>query len=319
MAAPTTTILRQPTRPDEFGIEVRFSPGSQDPSRIFRTITALIDTFQHIDGLLASSISPGMRPQILLEDIEAGSIRVWLRTLLESVPDDALRSGDWKPILGAFLVKAKGSIIDWTKDRNEISSRSEIVELQQVLLAAAEGTDVLHIPTYAPIPLADVAKAIELISDSMRALDETDSVLYLSSDPAIPFNQTLQIVPGSLTDLLVHEEVEHEHPMILMIKRPDLLGDAKWDFRHDRHPIEAKIQDLGWLVSFKSGAIPIHPGDALRCHVRTLVRYGSDGKVVDTKYEIIKVDAVIHQTQNSQSEFDDFPARRSDKAQSGNA
>jgi hypothetical protein len=69
--------------------------------------------------------------------------------------------------------------------------------------------------------------------------------------------------------------------MILVVKRPDFLGDARWEFRHGRLPIEAKILDGGWLADFRNGVAVLKPGDALRAMVRSRVRYGYDGELVD--------------------------------------
>jgi hypothetical protein len=110
-------------------------------------------------------------------------------------------------------------------------------------------------------------------------------------------------VPEALTDLLVREVITSEVPMILVIKRPDFLGDAKWEFRHDRRSFEARIRDAKWLTEFREGTEVIHPGDALRSTVRSTVRYGFDGEVVDSQHEIVKVEGVIHTIRPSQGHF----------------
>ena len=57
-------------------------------------MTGLIEAFQEIDTYLAQSIRSGFEPLTLLEDIETGSLRVWLRNVLTTVDDESLRSGD---------------------------------------------------------------------------------------------------------------------------------------------------------------------------------------------------------------------------------
>jgi hypothetical protein len=303
---PTTPSYR-PHEPDEFGIEINFSPHSDTPSRVFRVMTSLIDSFQEIDGFLAGSIATGLKPSTLLEDIESGSIRVWLRNILESIDDESLKSGEWKKVIGAYLVKAKRIMIDWTDRRTTVTAEAEIAELRQELLDAAAQTDVLRIPTYVPIPSNEVVRSIQLISDALQPLNEDDSVSYLSSERIIEFNKSFEVVPAALTDLLVREVMTSEAPMILVIKRPDFLGDSKWEFRHDRRVFEARILDPAWMTEFRLGTVVIHPGDALRAVVRSTVRYGFDGEVVDSQHEIIKVDGVIHTIRPSQGHFFNLP------------
>jgi hypothetical protein len=42
-------IERRQCDPDEFGIEINYTPNSDAPSRVFRTMAALIEGFQVID------------------------------------------------------------------------------------------------------------------------------------------------------------------------------------------------------------------------------------------------------------------------------
>lgn len=71
--------------PDEFGIEITFAPHSDAPSRVFRALTGMIEAFQEIDTLLVGSIRSTLQPSTLLEDIEAGSVKVWLRNALIAI------------------------------------------------------------------------------------------------------------------------------------------------------------------------------------------------------------------------------------------
>jgi hypothetical protein len=293
----------QPHDPDEFGIEITFAPHSDAPARVFRVMTALIDSFQEIDGFLAGVIATGLKPSTLLEDIESGSLRVWLRNILDSVDDDSLKSGEWKKIVGAYLVRAKRIMVQWTERRDTVDSEAAVQELRQEILDAAAQTDVLRIPTYAPISSTEVARSIVMISSAIEPLGERDSIAYLSVETPVQFNKSLQIVPDALTDLLVKESITSETPMILMIKRPDFLGDSRWEFRHEHRVFEARIQDLEWMSEFRNGLVFLQPGDALRSLVRSIVRYGYDGEVVDSKHEIIKVVEVIHTIRPSQGNF----------------
>jgi hypothetical protein len=45
----------------------------------------MIEAFQEIDTLLVGSIRSTLQPSTLLEDIEAGSVKVWLRNALIAI------------------------------------------------------------------------------------------------------------------------------------------------------------------------------------------------------------------------------------------
>jgi hypothetical protein len=127
------------------GIEIDFQPGSDAPARVFKTMTALIEAFESIDKELVTSVAR-IQPVLFLENIEAGSIKAWLRTQLESLDDQSLKSGDWKKVVGAFLVRAKYMLVDFLQEHSTITSKSEIEALQIKILEAAKETGVLGIP-----------------------------------------------------------------------------------------------------------------------------------------------------------------------------
>ena len=56
----------------------------------------------------------------------------------------------------------------------------------------------------------------------------------------------------SIEDLLTSEIITSTSEMILKIKKPDYLGDSKWEFRHRRETINARIIDNDWLAQFRN-------------------------------------------------------------------
>jgi hypothetical protein len=102
-------------------------------------MTALIDAFQEIDGFLARSIKTEIKPTTLLEDIETGSLRAWLGNALESIDDESLKSGDWKKIVGAYLVNAKRIMVEWTHGRTEVTSSEELEECNEAFWRKRQG------------------------------------------------------------------------------------------------------------------------------------------------------------------------------------
>jgi len=276
----------------DFGIEIDFQPGSDAPSRVFRTMTGLIEAFESVDKELVKSVAR-IQPVLLLEDIEAGSIRTWLRTQLESFDDEALRSGDWKKVVGVFLVKAKYIMVDFLQDHSTVTSKAEIESLQARILTAAEETNVLAIPTYRPIPLDKVADAIRLIGEATQPLKLPDSARYLSDAGNASFNLTFSIAPESFDELVTRETIVNTNTMILKVKKPDFLGESMWEFKYENRTIEAKVLDLAWLQKFRERSFTLRPGDAIKAEVQTEVRYSFEGEVISTVYKILGIYELI--------------------------
>lgn len=277
----------------DFCLEIGFERGTESPARVFRALTELIDACELADRVLIQSIDARIRPVLLLEDIEAASIKTWLREQIEGLDDESLRKLEWKPLVGHYLVKAKYRIIDFLGGRTTISNRMEIIDLQRELLAEAERAQIKPIPIESPVPEADVVRIIHLLTDPLAQLRDGDTASYITADEETPFNLAFSVTPKAIEDLITKETLTNEAVMILKVKRPDYLGDSMWDFRYEGRPLEAKILHWDWLRRFQERKEELRPGDALRALIKTDVRYGYDGEVIGTHYSVTKVLEVI--------------------------
>ncbi len=268
----------------DFCLEIRFQKYSKNPSRVFRATSSLIEAFQELDVALAHSIDVKIKPILLLQDIESGSIRTWLRTILTSIDSEALKELSWKKIVGSYLVKGKEKIVNWLSDKKTISDRREIESLQQEIYQLAEQTEVRHVPAYARISSYRLLTDLEKISTSLSVLDKDDEASYITSNGTFPFNLSFKIASEAVEELGTKEIIANTAKMILQVKKPDFLGESMWDFKHQGRIIQAKIVDLDWLHGFHAREFIIAPGDSIRVMVSMETKYGYDNDVVATHY-----------------------------------
>jgi hypothetical protein len=287
----------------EFCIQIDFQKESEKPARVFKAMTGLIEAFEEIDRNLVRSIDVQIESVLLLEDIEAGSIRAWFRNQLIAHDDKDIQNLNWKPVIGKYLVTTKYILIDFLSNKTEISDRAQLQNLQGRLLEAAEETNMKAIPAYAPLALPEVIKSINSVNSALTPLLTTDSAKFLTKDAQTNFNIQLRIAPETMEQLITKETITNEVEMILKVKRPDYLGDAMWEFRHETRTIPAKIIDLHWLTEFQARRVDVRPGDALRGRVRIEVEYGYDGEVVATHHAIVKVIAVVPAQEGGQGQL----------------
>lgn len=105
--------------------------------------------------------------------------------------------------------------------------------------------------------------------------------------------------------LLTKDTLTSENEMILQIKKPDYLGESKWQFKHGKYTIEAKIHDVEWISLFRNGQIVIIPGDALKALVKIVTKYDVRGKVISQQHSVEKVIEVIPVSPNKQLDLFD--------------
>ncbi|MGI9105866.1 MAG: hypothetical protein ACR2G4_06420 [Pyrinomonadaceae bacterium] len=264
----------------DFYIEIDFQKGKGNPSRVFRVMSDLIDALQSTDQSLIKSIGAKLEPVLLLEDVESGSVRAWLKQAIESIDDEGLKEADWKKIVGAYLVRSKYLIINFLDKKTDIKGTQEIEALERDINKLAEATDVKRIPAYQPISREALVRDIAKINEALAPLNDDDKAILVAGEEKADFNLTLHIAPETIEDLITSETIPSVAEMILKVKKPDFLGTSQWELRHDNRTLLAKILDEDWLKRFQAGEVLVKPGDAIRGQVVTEVKYGFDREVV---------------------------------------
>lgn len=115
-AVVTLSEKRPPSPRSDFAFEIDFLKGAGSASRVFSATSDFIRACELLDAELVQSIDSNIQTVMMLEDIEVGSIRTFLKTVCEAVDDDALKNLDWRPLVGQYLVKAKYAVIRWADD-----------------------------------------------------------------------------------------------------------------------------------------------------------------------------------------------------------
>ncbi|MFH0757372.1 MAG: hypothetical protein V2B15_08805 [Bacteroidota bacterium] len=284
--------MKRDINPD-FCIEIDFNKNSENPSRIFQTMSDLIKSFQELDNDLIRGIDSKIEPTLLLEDIEAGSLRSWFTNKIKGIPDEALKTGDWKAILGHYLVKAKFIIINNLEGKTQITDAKIIEDIQSDLHREAQKTDVKSFPNYTPIQLPKLVSNIDRLNKSLKGLENNDGVIFKSGYGDASFNLELDFTAEEIEDLITKETIESTTEMILKVKKPDYLGLSMWDFKLGSKLISAKILHTDWLLDFQERKKDIRPGDSIRAMVRTTTKYGFNYELVGYSYEITEIKEII--------------------------
>jgi hypothetical protein len=292
-------------RKSDFGLKIDFGDDRKNSARFFVALSKLINFCEFVDQTLASSLDSSLQPIILLEDLEKGSLLIWLKTALQLVDDDALSNLSLRKLFGKYAVKAKYILIDFLEKKTTISNADEIQVLQAELINEYEET---FGASLSPLTInqRQITDCIRKYQDALHDLNEDDKVYYLSpsSRPSIQFNRTFDVSPETLEDIITKETISSELNMVLKIKKPDYLGDSKWQFKHGKNTMSVKILDENWLNQFRSRQITIAPGDCLRATVRSEIKYDSNYELISENYEVIQVLEVIQAESHIQQKLD---------------
>jgi len=277
----------------EYYVQIDFEKGTEHPERVFQAMSDLIQSFRHIDQDLSSSISATIRAKLILQDIEAGSVRARLRSILESIDDDGLKGLDWKKLVGSYLVRGKYKIIKFLEDKDKIDNRRQIENLRESLVELAEETNIKQLSFYAPISEGRLIKNVQSLGNSLLPLIEKDIVKFSGNGEIIVVNKDFQVSPDAVEEILTERVLTGKYEMYLKVKKPDYLGQSMWEFKYEGKLIQAKIYDSGWLERFQKKTEILGPGDSIRALVEVKVNYDKYGEVIASHYTILDVKEIV--------------------------
>lgn len=290
---------------DIFTFRIDFARGQGDPRRVFDAASLLIEGFEELDGTIASSVAVTLKTSTVLDDVQSGSLRVILRTILEDIDEQALKDGEWRKAIGPALVRGKRLAVEaLNKDKSEAPKAVEDLreELQEVIAA----TDVKHLPAYAPIHDGRLVASLDKIQNGKRTLGANDKLTIETDDGKVyEVDLTKTWEPAEIVPVADTTEKHSEGTVILTIRKPDLLGDTKWQFTHGTAIVYASIKDERWLARLRDGKIALHSGDALRCKVRFTYVFDDKGSIIEQKTEILKVSRLLRGPGHQTSMFDE--------------
>ena len=277
----------------DFLLTIHFPAGVKDPQRIFFFFLECITALQACDQMLLKSFPTAIQPVFVLEQVETGSLKMWLRQLLEAVDDAAIKNLDWKPAVGTYLVKGKHLLLKKLGGEKGLPSKHDLSELSDKLQELAKETDVLMLPSYSRVSEIDIAEHAGIISAALARLEPGESISLNDDEGEAVIDAGFAVTDEDIKNLLIERTLENTSELILMVRKPDFLGETKWEFRFNRRSLSVAIVDKNWLSNFQSGKVDIRPGDALHVTMKERVSYDGHGEVVSEEREILVVLGVI--------------------------
>lgn len=300
--AKITVSDKAPGSPEDadFAIVVDFKKGEESPTRVFTAATELIRSFEGLDRVLTKSVDSSITPVMVLEDVEIGSLKIWLKNVLRSTDDQALKDLDWRPAVGKYLVRAKYVALRWI---DQDDAPRSLQDFRREIRDLASETDVRRLPDYAPPDPNGLIEAAKQLQEAKKLLGPNDRIFFEGSEGRVELDLTVDIDPEQLAELATKETIKlPPSEMILAVKKPDYLGSSKWDLRHGKRSISVRMDDENFLSDFQGRKKDVRPGDALRCKVIVEMRYGYDNELISETYSVVEVVEVL-EDRNDQGEM----------------
>lgn len=272
-----------------YSLKLGFRPGVENPSRLFFTMGSMIDSFKSMDQMLAYSLNAKFNFGQYLENIEISSIVSFIREKLEYDGQDDLGAVPNEEQVNEYFDSSKRAIIHTINTNSNIDRIEPIVELNKNIEKIANDTGMNAALLYIPQTQLLLIKEISTLTQSTSKLQNDETFTYSKDNDALEIQKECVVNEDSLRNYLVEETIDQTIPMVLKIKKPDLIGNSKWEFKFGKRTILAKIIDQGWNDKFLKGEISFKHGFAIKALVHEILKYDINGNLIDESHEIIKV------------------------------
>lgn len=287
---------------NQFCITVEYDTNESKPEQIFLGIAKLIESLQYADAMLVGCIAKDIEPVVMLDDIEQGSIKVFLRTALAAIPDEGLERCDIKRVIGTFLVKGKYALLRLMGAGNIPIREKELQAVEDEIVMYAKETGVSTLGCYTEVNRETMITSMAKISEAVNIMRETDRVSFGADINGHIQRQHIPRqfdVDDHITDSLVKDKIINRQTVILKIQKVDFVGNSKWEFRLGHTKIATHIEDEEWLTNYRAGKIILLPGDSLKVELEETMQYGKQYDLLCSILRITKVIEVIHMSQHT--------------------
>jgi len=284
-----------------YPVTIEYDPKADKPSRIFAALARAIDSCLEIDALLARTLSGEARVSQQLIRVEIGSLVTWIQSLIEIPDDSTLVPGTRKPQkVKTYIEKGRTSVIQKYSRSPDLQDPKVYQDIRHGLSSLALAEEVRADFTWNEPETMQIAETLKSMNDASKDLAAEDK-LKIGSAPQLPPARPLDL--HELQQALVQRTDSSVTEATLIIKKPDLLGESRWDFRMDGRVIAARINDETWVANLHHRKIRLTTGDSLRVRLRTDIGRDIYGKELTRHYEILQVLSVVDSSTSIQAEL----------------
>lgn len=271
-----------------FEILIDYDEKLDKPQRVFDALSKLIEGFEKLDSAFLKTLDPDIKSRFVLQEVKSGSVKAYFKTILEGIDDKTLKSGTWAGIAGATLCSVKNVTIDHMN--KGIKTKRSLSNLAENLRQEAELSKAGSKLVYNAIPLEDLGEIILDISEAKSQLAESDKIYISSNNTRKKLNFKNPFTEKDL-ERIFNGKLKKQPTVktTLIVKKPDYLGNTRWECKFGTKNLLVRIDDKKWLSDFQSRKFDLRPGDALSCEIVLEYYYDHNNKLTNEAASVKKI------------------------------
>lgn len=262
-----------------------------DPGSDFRIMADFLDAYIGLEQAIVSPFLPNSKISYEISTVETGSLKAFIRRILENLTDEGLKEKPLKELFGAFLIESRDLVLLQLSEDSEPSLQRNMRALWVKIKQAAERHGINWIPPFDTLDSEALSRSGTKFRQAQQQLPPSGKLVIIGNNGS---KEIPRISSEALVDQDPDENCEETAPATLefLIKKVDLLGTSQWEVFREKSRCNLKILDRGWLKKFHDGDTAVSPKDTILGKTRYKVCRRPDGTVYAKDYEMVEVEGV---------------------------
>ena len=259
-------VFRGKIMSELFTFTVEYSEESPHPEKIFSSIAKTIEGMQFLSDELIKCLDLEATNSLTLHSVEKGSIKVVLGNIIKTA-ENCEFTKEYIEKASAFLRSSTSEVIKLI-GYNKRPTPENIKVVEDEIRKEALKSGFNELDAYSDISRVSLLRGVSLINSGIKTLPLDNKVYFSLENESVDLTGGMELNDEIVKSLTTDSEIKEKQIVTLMIKKVDLLGESKWQFKYNYAPnktklINAKIMDQKWLKKWKDKEISLKRGDSL--------------------------------------------------------
>jgi len=277
----------------EIEIQLEYSPENSNASGLFLTYSKLISAVTNTELMLVKTISRNVKHANSLIEIRPGSIISKIKEQFEIDDSEFAKESEMvSDVVCEYINNGRNTIFDAMR-AGPISTEKQIEDIRVLITTGANEKGISERFSYTPPSISEIIDSTKEMAGATSELREDETVILSEGTVKTELPKNVEVEVSKIERELSKKFVTTKRELILKVKKPDYLGEAKWEFKHGKNRVDANIEDEDWLERFHSKKAIIAPGDSLEVIIRLEEEYDKHGDLLKEEYAIEKVKEII--------------------------
>lgn len=275
----------------EYEIKLDFEKDN-NAVNIFNTLLELHQGIDVYNKALVNCISKDISVYSVVMDIEKGSIKVKLQDIVKRLPHNELLekfidipSDAIKSSIKDILIKGKDVLFEVSElDASQFDKEEFLYKkTEKIILESNLSSFGAHVSKEKIIKSADhVYKSIRNSKNDIYINENNGNYKKINKSFEVNLENTF------------HDNIrENTIDIKMIIKKPVFVGHSKWELLYENKTYDTVIEDETFKDKLHNREIAIMSGDLLECNFKSRLTYNDENEIIESKYYILKVYAVV--------------------------